>query len=193
MARCGLQRGTAIKSAVLRLAERSPNIRCPLPAAIPPASRRGRTARFGLRSILPTRSGASPPPAQSPNMRWPPKTPLGGPEEITTGPDGALWFTYPYARIGRITRPGKSRFIQRRRKPAIRRTSQPVRTARFGLREAMRANRAHHDRRRDQRVSAAQFQVPADGHHQRPDGALWFTEYKNSKIGRITTAGAITE
>ena len=26
-----------------------------------------------------------------------------------------------------------------------------------------------------------------------PDGNLWFTEYSGNKIGRITTAGAITE
>ena len=26
-----------------------------------------------------------------------------------------------------------------------------------------------------------------------PDGALWFTEYDGNKIGRITTAGAVTE
>ena len=26
-----------------------------------------------------------------------------------------------------------------------------------------------------------------------PDGALWFTEYNDDKIGRITTAGGITE
>ena len=26
-----------------------------------------------------------------------------------------------------------------------------------------------------------------------PDGALWFTEYWGNKIGRITTAGVITE
>ena len=26
-----------------------------------------------------------------------------------------------------------------------------------------------------------------------PDGALWFTEFSGNKIGRITTAGAITE
>ena len=26
-----------------------------------------------------------------------------------------------------------------------------------------------------------------------PDGALWFTEYQNNKIGRITTAGVVTE
>ena len=26
-----------------------------------------------------------------------------------------------------------------------------------------------------------------------PDGALWFTQYNGNRIGRITTAGAITE
>src|SRR5438128_1529458 len=32
-----------------------------------------------------------------------------------------------------------------------------------------------------------------DGIAAGPDGALWFTEFNGNKIGRITTAGVITE
>src|SRR6266581_1361780 len=43
-----------------------------------------------------------------------------------------------------------------------------------------------------------EFSIPTTNSEPRriavgPDGALWFTEFKASKIGRITTAGAITE
>lgn len=41
--------------------------------------------------------------------------------------------------------------------------------------------RIHPVRRESQRVSAG------------PDGNLWFTNYGNAKIGKITTSGAITE
>jgi streptogramin lyase len=42
------------------------------------------------------------------------------------------------------------------------------------------------------------FRVPSDNEYlygitAGPDGALWFTEYNSNQIGRITTAGAITE
>ena len=45
--------------------------------------------------------------------------------------------------------------------------------------------------------SAHDFAVPSlpflEGICAGPDGAMWFTEYGGNKIGRITTAGAITE
>src|SRR5208283_1415538 len=42
------------------------------------------------------------------------------------------------------------------------------------------------------------YQLPASysqpkGIAAGPDGALWFTEYNNNKIGRISTSGVITE
>ena len=36
------------------------------------------------------------------------------------------------------------------------------------------------------------FQQPARGITAGPDGALWFSDYSNGRIGRITTGGAIT-
>ena len=93
--------------------------------------------------------------------------PLGfhaGPAGITAGPDGALWFAERYAnQIGRITTSGE----------------------------------------------ITHFLIPTPGSHSDcefdlyacgpisiavgPDGALWFTEYFQNQIGRITTSGEITE
>ncbi|HXI42437.1 MAG TPA: hypothetical protein VNH83_20810 [Bryobacteraceae bacterium] len=75
------------------------------------------------------------------------------PQEITTGPDGALWFTDLQCcgpgKIGRITTAGVITEF-----PTL--LSQP------------------------------------SGITNGPDGAVWFTE-SNNRIGRITTAGAVTE
>jgi virginiamycin B lyase len=81
------------------------------------------------------------------------------PNVITTGPDGALWFTEAYTgtpgsgnKIGRITTAGVV-------------TEFPIPTA------------------------SSDTGCIAAG----PDGALWFTGPAANKIGRITTDGAITE
>jgi streptogramin lyase len=47
-------------------------------------------------------------------------------------------------------------------------------------------------------VAGVEFPIPTPnsqplGITPGPDGALWFTENEGNKIGRITTAGAITE
>src|SRR5260370_30404946 len=44
----------------------------------------------------------------------------------------------------------------------------------------------------------SEFSIPTANSEPRriavgPDGALWFTEFKGSKIGRVTAAGVITE
>jgi virginiamycin B lyase len=81
-----------------------------------------------------------------------------GPDSITTGPDGALWFTATAAgqavvdKIGRITTDGQVTYFD---------LSTPASTV--------------------EGITAA------------PDDALWFTERGTGRIGRITTAGAITE
>jgi virginiamycin B lyase len=75
------------------------------------------------------------------------------PHGITTGSDGALWFTeFAANKIGRMTTAGL----------------------------------------------ASEFIVPTtfsdpDGIAGGPDGALWFTERRGNKIGRITIAGIFTE
>ena len=61
-------------------------------------------------------------------------------------------------------------------------------------RERHQQDRAHHDLRAASRSSPspprrASRATSSSG----PDGNLWFTEYGGNKIGRITTAGVITE
>ena len=54
-----------------------------------------------------------------------------------------------------------------------------------------RLHRAHHDGR-------GRYQLHRNGHQRSagitagPDGALWFTNYQNNSIGRITTGGVVT-
>ena len=49
----------------------------------------------------------------------------------------------------------------------------------------------HHHRRRSPTTPAASISSPI-GITAGPDGALWFTNYGNNSIGRITTAGTVT-
>ena len=49
-----------------------------------------------------------------------------------------------------------------------------------------------------QQIAIAEYPLPtaasyAYGIAAGPDGALWFTEWSANRIGRITTAGAVTE
>ena len=76
------------------------------PAVTPMASRRGRTARCGSPRMATTRSGGSRPQPRSITEFTVP-TANSIPEDITAGPDGALWFTeYNGNKIGRITTAG---------------------------------------------------------------------------------------
>jgi len=114
------------------------------------------------------------------------------PYEITSGPDGNLWFTESNAsKIGRITPAGVITEFP---------TPTPVETA--GIVSGPDGNLWFVEEIANQigRITTAgvitEFPVPgppagleiASG----PDGNLWFTE-ENDLIGRITTAGVITE
>jgi virginiamycin B lyase len=101
--------------------------------------------------------GAVPVGATPTFTHYPLPSPASQPVELTTGPDGALWFTEggSNARIGRITTAG----------------------------------------------ALTEFPVPVDsptvtkldGILTGPDGALWYTYTQDRAIGRITTSGAITK
>jgi len=92
----------------------------------------------------------------------------GNPSGIVTGPDGALWFNDTASgAIGRITTAG-----------AITRYALPTHPANMGGTSGWGVP-----------IEAAAGPNIAVG----PDGALWFTESGADRIGRITTAGAITE
>jgi virginiamycin B lyase len=115
----------------------------------------------------------------------------GGPWSITTGPDGALWFTESFAnKIGRITTAG---VITEFKIPSANSqllggiTQGPDGALWFGEEFAGKIGRITTD------GVITEFPVPApSGITTGPDGALWFTEL-GDKIGRITTAGVITE
>lgn len=125
--------------------------------------------------------------------------------DIAAGADGALWFTEPNKdRIGRITTRGKVTQYSSGITPA----AQPYSIAAgpdgalwFTERSGGRIGRittAGKVTEFSSGITAGEqpFDIAAG-----PDGAMWFTEYqtygsyrvKASKIGRITTSGAITE
>ena len=56
-------------------------------------------------------------------------------------------------------------------------------------RSTRQQDRPHHDRGRHHRVPADRRRSAAGHHAPGPDGNLWFTEYGENQIGRITTAG----
>ncbi len=115
--------------------------------------------------------------------------------DITTGPDGALWFDENEAnRIGRITTSGTI-------------TEFPLPTANsrpFGITAGPDGALwfTEYNGNKIGRITPAgtltEFAIPTASSFPRgiivgPDGALWFTEDFGNKIGRITPAGAITE
>jgi virginiamycin B lyase len=116
------------------------------------------------------------------------------PQGITTGPDGALWFTEENSgNIGRITTAG---VITEFPTPAAGEpeyiTTGPDGALWF---TEFTGNQIG-------RITTAgvftEFPVPTPGSYPSgittgPDGALWFTESQTNKIGRITTAGVVTE
>ncbi len=124
---------------------------------------------------------------------------------ITVGPDGALWFTEPNLdRVGRITMGGKvteySKGISSGSQPnSI--SSGPDGALWF---TEMAGGRIGRITLAGMVTEYSRGIKPAEqpaGIAAGPDGALWFTEYetyktsgiRDSKVGRITTSGKITE
>jgi virginiamycin B lyase len=116
-----------------------------------------------------------------------------GPNEITAGPDGNLWFTEGAGRIGRIT-------------PAGVITEFAIPTADgdpFGITPGPDGNLWFTEVVGNQigRITTAgvitEFTIPTANSGPNhittgPDGSLWFTESTANQIGRITTAGVVT-
>ena len=115
------------------------------------------------------------------------------PYGIVAGPDGALWFTNQYSNsIGRITTGGavtnytgtgiSSPDGHRWRGPGRRAVVHQLRQAprSDGSRRAASSRTTRTRHQRSQGIAAG------------PDGALWFTNYGNNSIGRITTTGVVT-
>ena len=112
-----------------------------------------------------------------------------GPFEITAGPDGALWFAdlFDTGKIGRITTGGGL-------------TEFPIGTSANGITAGpdgalwFTENNAYKIGRITTGGTITTFDTPSHAPHgitAGPDGALWFTG--DSVIGRITTAGVLTE
>ena len=93
---------TVTRSGELLLPARSPHSLPPRPAALRIRSRVARMATSGLPKIMETRSGRITPTGTITEFAIP--TPFSGPEGITTGPDGNLWFTESDGnKIGRLS------------------------------------------------------------------------------------------
>jgi virginiamycin B lyase len=117
------------------------------------------------------------------------------PQGITAGPDGNLWFTEPgRGKIGRITPAGvMTHFLA------------PVGTMPYDITAGPDGNLWFTDQYGYiGRITTSgvyppgKFVIPTpssnpSGITTGPDGNLWFTENIGNKVGRITTAGVITE
>ncbi|MFC5183054.1 virginiamycin B lyase family protein [Actinomadura harenae] len=120
--------------------------------------------------------------------------PEDGPYAITTGPDGALWFTLvEAAAIGRLV-PGEEprRFAVAPGSGPTIITPGPDGALWFTEYRANRIGRITTD------GDVTEFPLPTAearpfGIVTGPDGALWFTETATDGIGRITVDGAVTE
>jgi virginiamycin B lyase len=131
--------------------------------------------------------------AQAPSVSY---TTYSGPslisiDWVTTGPDGALWFTGSAptkTEIGRITTAGAITEYPLSNTPA------GIVTGPDGALWFTERN-VHQIGRTTAGGSITEFPVRAEGEWivSGPDGALWFTESNAVNIGRITTMGVVTE
>jgi virginiamycin B lyase len=119
---------------------------------------------------------------------------ISGPNAITLGPDGAVWYTLGSGSIGRMI--GTAAFTEY---PIPTPNSAPEGIA-VGPDGALwfTESAANKIGRITTAGVVTEFPVTTAasepyGIALGPDGALWFTEYAADQIGRITTAGAITE
>ncbi len=116
-----------------------------------------------------------------------------GPQGITVGPDGALWFTDSADKIGRITTQGQVTEF------AISTLAHPmgITTGPDGALWFTESNLDKIGRITTQgRVTEFALPISRMGPAEitaGPDGALWFTQPGPDQIGRITTQGRITE
>ena len=121
------------------------------------------------------------------------------PSSITTGSDGALWFTESYPnKIGRMTTSG---VVTEYSIPTP--SSQPsgITAGSDGALWFTEANGAGGFQKIGRITTSGiitEYTVPTDSSVPEkivagPDGALWFTEWDGNKIGRLTTSGVFTE
>jgi len=116
----------------------------------------------------------------------------GLPSGITSGPDGALWFTDYVGKVSRITTSGS---ISSFTIPGGVGQSDSITTGPDGNLWFAGGNGIT---RLTTSGVATTFVPPTSGSSPTtivsgPDGALWFTELVGNKIGRVTTSGVFTE
>jgi RHS repeat-associated protein len=115
------------------------------------------------------------------------------PQQITSGPDGDLWFTdYEASKIGRATTSG-----------AITEYALPVGSGPAGIASGPDGDLWFTDQSTSRigKITTSgvvsEYPLPAESYPERivkgADGNLWFTEWHRNKIGKITTSGVITE
>ena len=122
---------------------------------------------------------------------------------ITSGPDGAMWFTMPGAsRIGRITVDGAITSFPVPTKAPASSISNPISVG--DITAGADGNLWFTEPNDNQigrmtttgEITEFDIPTPASGSvfiTPGPGGSLWFSEYDVSRMGRITLAGAITE
>lgn len=119
-----------------------------------------------------------------------------GAEQLTTGPDGALWITAPnLLRSSAIIRATTSGSFQSFPLPDPGALLRDVVTGPDGALWATEFGAGRIARITTGGV-VTEFPVPGGSPLEitrGPDGALWFTQFGVPRIGRITTSGAVTE
>lgn len=119
------------------------------------------------------------------------------PSAITTGPDGALWFTEAAGKIGRITTQGVITEFPIKGGGILHSiTTGPDGALWFTEFTSKKIGRIPATAT-PENLQLNEFTAPGSvgplGITMGPDGALWFTEGGGGKIRRITTAGEVTE
>jgi len=122
--------------------------------------------------------------------------PGSGPDGITTGPDGNLWFTASSGRVGRITPTGTITEYAAgiTTEPGQRGiTTGPDGNLWFTEASRDRIGRITPDGTVTEYATGITAGSSPFGIATGPDGNLWFTENGGHRIGRITPTGTVTE
>ena len=124
-------------------------------------------------------------------------TPASRPSAITTGPDGALWFTEFGGKIGRITTQGSITEFPIKGDGILHSITAGPDGALWVTEFTSKKIGRIPTTATAENLELIEFTLPGSpapfGITTGPDGALWFTEGIGGKIGRITTTGVVTE